>query len=93
LKHNLDVNLVNIIIYYSINNVVNINFFVTVFFDVIVQFFAYKMSVASENLMFKHMNVDLNTVSLKASDCALPNLANKQHALKENACTCGFKCI
>jgi hypothetical protein len=33
-----------------------------------VQFFAYKMTVASENSMLKHRNVDLNTVSLKASD-------------------------
>jgi hypothetical protein len=29
-----------------------------------VQFFAYKMTVASENSMLKHRNVDLNTVSL-----------------------------
>jgi hypothetical protein len=33
-----------------------------------VQFFAYKMTVASENSMHKHRNVDLNTVTLKASD-------------------------
>jgi phosphopantetheine adenylyltransferase len=33
-----------------------------------VQFFAYKMTVASENSM---LNVDLNTVSLKASDCTV----------------------
>jgi hypothetical protein len=32
-------------------------------------FFAYKMTVASKNSMLKHRNVDLNTVSLKASDC------------------------
>jgi hypothetical protein len=34
-----------------------------------VQFFAYKMTVESENSMLKHRNVDLNTVSLEASDC------------------------
>jgi hypothetical protein len=34
-----------------------------------VQFFAYKMTVASENSILKHRNVNLNTVSLKASDC------------------------
>jgi hypothetical protein len=34
-------------------------------------FFAYiyKMTVASKNSMLKHRNVNLNTVSLKASDC------------------------
>jgi hypothetical protein len=31
-------------------------------------FFAYKMTVASENSMLKHRNVDLNTVSLKTSE-------------------------
>jgi hypothetical protein len=36
-----------------------------------VQFFAYKMTVMSENSMLKHRNVDLNTVSLKASDCTI----------------------
>jgi hypothetical protein len=36
-----------------------------------VQFFAYKMTVASENLMLKHRNIDLNTVSLKANDCTV----------------------
>jgi hypothetical protein len=36
-----------------------------------VQFFAYKMTVASENSMLKHRNVDLNTESLKASDCTI----------------------
>jgi hypothetical protein len=34
-----------------------------------VQFFAYKMTVASKTPMLKHRNVDLYTVSLKASDC------------------------
>jgi hypothetical protein len=37
----------------------------------LVQFFAYKMTVASENSMLKHRNVNLNTVSLKASDCTV----------------------
>jgi hypothetical protein len=35
------------------------------------QFLAYKMTVPSENLMLKHSNVDLNTVSLNASDCTV----------------------
>jgi hypothetical protein len=35
-------------------------------------FFAYKMTVVSENSMLKHIrNDDLNTVSLKASDCTM----------------------
>jgi hypothetical protein len=37
-----------------------------------VQFFAYKITVASKNSMLKHRNVNLNTVSLKASDCTVP---------------------
>jgi hypothetical protein len=39
----------------------------------VVQIFAYKMTAASENSMLKHRNVDLNTVSLKASDCTWYN--------------------
>jgi hypothetical protein len=41
-----------------------------------VQFFAYKMTEASENPMLKQRNVDLNTVSLKASDCTFLILLN-----------------
>jgi hypothetical protein len=36
-----------------------------------VQFFAYKMTVASKNSMLKHRNIDFNIVSLKASDCTV----------------------
>jgi hypothetical protein len=43
-------------------------------FNIHVQFFTYKMTVASENSMRKHRNVDLNTVSLKASDCTSTSL-------------------
>jgi hypothetical protein len=36
------------------------------------------MTVANENSMLKHRNVDLNAVSLKASDCTVDEHYNGQ---------------
>jgi hypothetical protein len=46
-----------------------LSFFCVSLCGIFVQFFAYKMTEAIKNPMLKHRNVDLNTVSLKASDC------------------------
>jgi hypothetical protein len=37
------------------------------------------MTVASENSMLKHRNVNLNTVSLKASDCTIVRKLSSLH--------------
>jgi hypothetical protein len=51
-------------------------YIVLLFVILCIQFFAYKMTMVSKNSMLRHRNVDLNTVSLKASDCTESNVRN-----------------